>query len=96
MALDLPTGGISVKYGQMNASSDTIMIKVKGDHAHGATSRHRFDRDCSSCHYDLADNNKRTHRQMSMSPFLSVVLKLSDQECRLNDRQAHLSDRECR
>lgn len=32
----IPVGKIGVKYGQMNASSDTIMIKVKGKNAHGA------------------------------------------------------------
>lgn len=36
MAPDLPTGEVAVKYGQMNASSDTIMMTVKGDHGHGA------------------------------------------------------------
>jgi len=33
---DIPVGKIGVKYGQMNASSDTITIKVKGQNAHGA------------------------------------------------------------
>lgn len=33
---DIPVGKIGVKYGQMNASSDTITIKVKGKNAHGA------------------------------------------------------------
>jgi len=33
---DLPVGKIGVKYGQMNASSDTIFITVKGQNAHGA------------------------------------------------------------
>lgn len=33
---DIPIGKIGVKYGQMNASSDTITITVKGQNAHGA------------------------------------------------------------
>ncbi|GIN84684.1 peptidase M20 [Heyndrickxia sporothermodurans] len=33
---DIPVGKIGVKYGQMNASSDTITITVKGKNAHGA------------------------------------------------------------
>jgi len=32
----LPTGKISVKYGQMYASSDTLRIVVRGENAHGA------------------------------------------------------------
>lgn len=36
VAPELPTGEVAVKYGQMNASSDTIIIKVKGNNAHGA------------------------------------------------------------
>ncbi|MEK5389928.1 M20 family metallopeptidase [Margalitia sp. FSL K6-0131] len=32
----IPVGKIGVKYGQMNASSDTITITVKGKNAHGA------------------------------------------------------------
>jgi len=32
----IPLGKIGVKYGQMNASSDTITITVKGKNAHGA------------------------------------------------------------
>jgi amidohydrolase len=32
----IPVGKIGVKYGQMNASSDTITIMVKGKNAHGA------------------------------------------------------------
>src|SRR5699024_7965018 len=33
----LPTGEIGIKYGQMNASSDTVYITVKGTNAHGAS-----------------------------------------------------------
>lgn len=36
MAPELPTGQVGVKYGQMNASSDTISLTVKGRKAHGA------------------------------------------------------------
>lgn len=33
---EIPTGKIGLKYGQMNASSDTFYITVKGESAHGA------------------------------------------------------------
>src|SRR5699024_6982792 len=36
VATDLPTGEVAVKYGQMNASSDTILLTVKGSRGHGA------------------------------------------------------------
>lgn len=36
IAPEIPVGEIGVRYGQMNASSDTIHITVKGHHAHGA------------------------------------------------------------
>jgi len=37
MAPDLPTGNIGLKYGQMNASSDTIKITIHGKNSHGAS-----------------------------------------------------------
>lgn len=37
MAPDLQTGEIGIKYGQMNASSDTIKITVHGKNSHGAS-----------------------------------------------------------
>ncbi|MGD8189918.1 M20 metallopeptidase family protein [Brevibacillus ginsengisoli] len=36
VAPDLPVGHIGVKYGQMNASSDTLHLKIRGENAHGA------------------------------------------------------------
>lgn len=36
VAPEIPVGEIGVKYDQVNASSDTILITVKGDNAHGA------------------------------------------------------------
>lgn len=36
VAPEIPVGEIGLRYGQMNASSDTIHITVKGHHAHGA------------------------------------------------------------
>lgn len=33
---DIQTGEVAVKYGQMNASSDTIILTVKGSRGHGA------------------------------------------------------------
>lgn len=36
MAPDLPVGQIALKYGQMNASSDTLKLTIIGEEAHGA------------------------------------------------------------
>lgn len=36
VAPELPVGTIGVKYGQMNASSDTLLMTIKGDSGHGA------------------------------------------------------------
>jgi amidohydrolase len=36
VAPDLPAGRIAVKYGQMNAASDTLFISVRGENGHGA------------------------------------------------------------
>lgn len=36
MAPEIPVGQIGVKYGQMNAASDTILITIKGEGGHGA------------------------------------------------------------
>lgn len=32
----IPTGNIGVRYGQMNASTDTVTLTIKGENAHGA------------------------------------------------------------
>jgi len=36
VASDIPVGEIGIKYGQMNASSDTIKIMIRGKSSHGA------------------------------------------------------------
>lgn len=36
VAPELPVGHIAVKYGQMNASSDTLHLIIRGENAHGA------------------------------------------------------------
>src|SRR5699024_8723988 len=36
VAPEIPVGKVGIKYGQMNACSDTIIIKVKGENGHGA------------------------------------------------------------
>lgn len=36
VAPEIPVGNVGVKYGQMNASSDTLLMKVKGKSGHGA------------------------------------------------------------
>src|SRR5699024_12382304 len=36
VAPEIPVGQVGVKYGQMNASSDTLLMSVKGHSGHGA------------------------------------------------------------
>lgn len=50
VAPDIPTGEIAVKYGQMNASSDTILITIKGENAHGAYPHRGTDAIVSAAH----------------------------------------------
>ncbi|ACB86262.1 M20 metallopeptidase family protein [Natranaerobius thermophilus] len=73
VAPDLPLGTIGVKYDQMNASSDTISIKIKGKRGHGAYPHESRDAITASAQVISA---LQTITSRNVNPLKSAVISL--------------------